>query len=174
MLNTSTMYRGLVQVLGDRMSLDQALVSVAGVDGQSHVERVFSALIRSRLYAAFAWSAGSFRIYPGLHPVTRLSFRAPPLLGILTRAVHRALSLEDLQARLHALGQRAVLLDTKRQHHIRALHLRPEETRVVEAIDGVRTLPAILEHVNACTPEEKHVALVVLHVLAETHIATLL
>ncbi|MFH1812445.1 MAG: serine/threonine-protein kinase [Pseudomonadota bacterium] len=174
MLSISTLYRALVQVLGDRMSLDQALVSVAGTEGQAHVERMFSALVRSRLYAAFSWYAGSFQIYPGIKPETRLSFRTPPLLGILTRAVHRGMPLDELQTRLHTLGQRAVMLNPKRKQHITALHLRPDEVAVVQAIDGTRTLPAILELVGANTSEAHHAVLVLLYVLAETQIASLM
>lgn len=167
MLSSAVMFRGLVQVIGDGMSLEQALISVAGVDGRAHIERVFSAIIRSRLYSAFAWEKAQVEVYQGLESPLRPSFKLPHLLGILTRALRRYGQISGVQT-LYWSWVPAIV--PNKASHITALRLRDDEMSVVELIDGQRDLKTIMSQEPFKNPEAQKMAMAVLQVLVETGI----
>ena len=172
MLSSNMLYRGIVQVIGDRIPLEQALTQVAGPSNQQAVERTFSTIVRSRLYEAFYWTEGRYRIYADQPSPLRLSMRMPPLLGILVRAVRRALSTEELQNALYMKGLRMVVLAKGREPYLNALRLKTDEQAVVNAIDGKRSLPQIF-NVVVKNDELLHAALATIYVLSETHLIEL-
>jgi hypothetical protein len=172
MLSGNMLYRGIVQVIGDRIPLEQALTQVAGPANQQAVERTFSTIVRSRLYEPFYWTEGRYRIYSDYPSPLKLSMRMPPLLGILVRAVRRALGVEDLQNALYMKGLRMVVMAKGREPYLNALRLKTDEQAVVNAIDGKRSLPQIFNTV-AKNDELLHAALATIYVLAETHLIEL-
>ncbi|MBN2361016.1 MAG: serine/threonine protein kinase [Deltaproteobacteria bacterium] len=172
MLSNAMLYRSIVQVIGDRIPIDQALIQVTGGVNQQAVERTFSTIVRSRLYEAFYWTEGRFRIYTDHASPLRLTMRVPPLLGILVRAVRRAWSTEELQNALYMKGLRMVVLAKGRDPYLKALRLKTDEQVVVEAIDGKCNLPQIFNRV-AKNDEAMHAALATIYVLAETHLIEL-
>ena len=174
MLENASLYRALVQLIGDRMSLDQALIAVVGDNGRKRVENAFSALIRHRLFRTFGWSHGRFRVWPQAAQPVRLATPLAPLLGILVRGVQSAFSLEELRARMQLRGQRAVVLTAGRDQHVAALRIRPGEQPVIAAIDGQRNLTQVIQATNAASPDQEQRALAVLYVLAETQLAQFL
>lgn len=174
-IDASTLFHALVQVIGDRMFIDQSMVATKGVETTAEVEQVFSAMIRARMFAPFAWSGGRFRVYADVAPPIRPMAKSSSLLAVLVRAVRRMMTLEELQVALQMRGQRAVVLAEGREAHIAALRLKDDELPVIQAIDGGSTLPKVLERADAeSSLDALHKALSVLYVLGETRIAELL
>ena len=170
MLELPVLYRGFVQVLGDQMSLENALVSVAGDEGRGHIERIFSAIVRSRLYSAFTWEQAELEVYSGLQSPVRTSFKLPHLLGIFVRAVRRSGQITGMRP----LFMSDVLqLDKNKSKLVANLRLREEEARIVDLLDGRMDLRAIMQSAQADTEERRSIVLAVLQVLVETGIADL-
>lgn len=170
MLKLPILYRGFVQVLGDQMPLDQALISVSGEAGRDHIERIFSAIIRSRLYSAFAWEQAELEVFNGLRSDLKPSFKLPHLLGILVRAVRRSGSIAGMQP----LFMSDVLHFDRNMHKLMAnLRLRDEEKLIAHLVDGQLDVRAILQRARADNEERQKIALAVLQVLVETGIAKL-
>ena len=162
------LYRGLVRTIGEQVPFDRALALAAGEPGARKVERMFSAIVRSRLFEVFGWRDGRYRIFAGAKPPQLLASGVPPLLGILVRAVQRAFGVDDLTALLEPRGQTALLRVPGREGHLVALHLKPAEQAVVDAIDGQCNLHQLLARLQCTTEEQQRNALAVLYVLAET------
>lgn len=168
MVDPHLLYRGLVRTISEQLPLDRALALAAGEQGGRQVDRMFSAVVRSRLFEVFGWREGRYRIFAGAVPSLRLASRVPPLLGILVRAVQRALTVDDLTALLEPRGQTALFRVPGRDGHLAALHLKPAEQAVVDAIDGQCDLHQLLEQLGCTSEEQQRNALAVLYVLAET------
>jgi len=173
-VDDSALYRALVQVIGDRIPLDQALISVLGDENRDTIERAFSAIIRSRFYDPFWWADGHYQVFAGKKSPIQFSTRLPPLLGILVRAVSRALTLDDLEARLVGRGLNRVVALKGREQHVAALRLRKVEQAVYRSIDNRRSLPQIIASVRKIAPDKEQLALATMYVLSETHIVELI
>ncbi|MFH1812446.1 MAG: serine/threonine-protein kinase [Pseudomonadota bacterium] len=171
MLSTALLETAVETSLRRMLPLERALQEEAEGDSSARVERVFSAVLRTRLYPAFAWRRGRVRVYTGVAPQLRAAVRIPPLLGILARAVRRALSVEELKAELVPRSARAVALRQGKASHVEALRLRPEERTVIDAIDGHRNLGEVLHASGMLDTDAQHAALSLLYVLAETGLA---
>ncbi|MBN2360761.1 MAG: serine/threonine protein kinase [Deltaproteobacteria bacterium] len=171
LLPNSLLYNGIVQVISDRVPLDQALQRAAGPANRQVVERTFSALVRHRLYEAFYWNEGRFRVYPDCGSPLRLATRVPSLLGVLMRGVRRALGAEDLQNALYMKGLRRVELAPDRLECLAALRLKPDEQAVVKAIDGRSSVAQLMSRLRCTTSEQEALVQAVLYVLHETRIA---
>ena len=158
------------RVLTEQISLDWALMSSALREDSEKVEQVFSATIRVRLFGAFGWRRGVFRLFPDAAPPVVLTVRLPPLVDMLVDAVSSAISVADLRDRLRPHDQKKVVLPPAHLPHLAALKLKNEERSVVDQIDGARTTAVIIERCTAQTADAGATALAVLYVLAETRV----
>jgi hypothetical protein len=127
-----------------------------------------------RLLACFSWQTGRYLAYADLVAPSPYSKPLPSVLGYLLSAARHAYSREGLYAKLAGCGQRAVVLTSGREEHIAALRPTAVEQRVLETIDGRRSLPQLVLAAGAAGPEEQHRALALLYTLAETRIAELI
>jgi len=171
LLANNLLYCGIVQVINDRIPLDQALLNVAGPANQQAVERTFSALVRNRLYEAFYWGDGHFRIYPDCGALLRLTTPVSPLPGMLVRAVKRALSPDELQSALYMKGLRRIELTRDQRDVGVVLGLKPAEQTVIAAIDGSCGVAQLMARLHCTTGEQEQLIQSVLYVLHETRLA---
>ncbi|MBN2358088.1 MAG: DUF4388 domain-containing protein, partial [Deltaproteobacteria bacterium] len=171
LLGTQNLGDLLERVLAEQISLDWALMSSSLREEAEKVEHVFSATIRLRLFAAFAWRHGQFRIYPNAAPPVLLAVRIPPLVDVLVDAVLHAIPPEIIRQRLAPHEQKPVRVEKHSLPHLAALHLKGDEKAVADLIDGKRTLAAIVKRRASRSVDGEETALAVFYVLAETRIA---
>ncbi|MFH1807953.1 MAG: serine/threonine-protein kinase [Pseudomonadota bacterium] len=162
----------LNETLTRLVPIDVALLRLPDVDVEAQ-RRDLGALLRSRLYPCFAWPHARVRVFPEAPPPVTVHFRIASLPGLLTRAIRRTFTLEELKANLVPRGQRLVNLRDAKASHIDALRLRPDELAVVRAIDGERSLPQVILSCGAVAHDAQQRALAVLYVLAETGIVNM-
>ncbi|MFH1808132.1 MAG: serine/threonine-protein kinase [Pseudomonadota bacterium] len=167
LIEPNLLYQAVCRVADEGVALDQAMAVLVPEAGDRY-ERLFSAMVRSRLIASFGWERGRFRVFSQAQAPTRLQTRMPPLLGLLIRATLREMPLALLETYLSPHAGRALQLSGSRRDHVSALRLRPVEARVADAVDGSRSFEAILETVAPTSAEEHHACLGALYVLLET------
>ncbi len=170
LIESEVLGRGLHRLIGERLPLDAALTRTLP-QGEQEFDRLFSAIVRSRLYAAFGWPAGRFRSYAGALAPTRLQAQIPPLLSILVRGVLKATRVEQLEAEASLADDRALELVPGRESHVAALQLRPQERIAVEAMDGYRSVAELLASADLSKPGSRHALLATIYVLIETGLA---
>jgi len=171
------LFRGVTKVLAERRTLDDGLADALRVQGQADaiatVHGWVSSLLMRRLLACFSWQTGRYLAYGDLVSSSPYNKPLPSILGYLLSAARHAYTREGLYAKLSGRGANAVVISPDRESHVAALRPSPIEQRLIDSIDGRRSLPQLVLGAGASGPEEQHRALALLYTLAETRIAEL-
>jgi len=147
MIDAATLERSLAEAKSKNMKIGQIFVHHK-ILSQSDLDSMLHIQARRKINSAFRWREGAYRFAPGVHALPDAIDIEMDMLSILTAGISRHYDMTKLEDRLYLNRNAVVVRSEHPELTAEDLKLTRREWRVLDLIDGQRTLGEVIADTN--------------------------
>lgn len=147
MIDTATLERSLAEAKATGTKIGQVFIQHK-ILAQSDLESMLRIQARRKINSAFRWREGSYRFAPGVNTLRDAIVIELDMLSILTAGISRHYDMTKLEDRLYLNRNAVVVRSEHPELTADDLKLTRREWRVLDLIDGERTLGQVIADTN--------------------------